>query len=189
MVAKVQRLEGAIVDQIAAGEVVERPASVVKELLENAIDAGATTISVDLEDGGRGRIRIVDDGTGMGRDDAVLCVRKRGTSRFMLVGGKPEEGESAEEAARREVLEETGLEVEGLTLLGEYVGDAANEPGRQIRSTTFLAEVPVGAEPEPRAEIEELRWHRLAEPATADLAPVLTEYVLPLLRRRASLED
>ena len=123
------------------------------------------------------------------RDGAVLCVRKRGTSRFMLVGGKPEAGESAEGTARREVLEETGLEVEGLTLLGEYVGDAANEPGRQIRSTTFLAEVPVGAEPEPRAEIEELRWHRLAEPATADLAPVLTEYVLPLLRRRAPLED
>ena len=123
------------------------------------------------------------------RDDAVLTVRKRGTARFMLVGGKPEVGEDAETAARREVREETGLEVEGLTPLGEYVGDAANEPGRQIRSTTFLAQVPDGVEPEAQAEIEELRWHPLDRPATSDLAPVLTEFVLPLLRRRAALGD
>lgn len=126
------------------------------------------------------------------RDDSVLTVRKRGTSRFMLVGGKPEPGESPEQAARREVLEEVGLEVGELTAIGEYVGDAANEPGHQIRSTTFRADVPSGAEPEARAEIAELRWHRIAEPATEDLAPVLTEFVLPLLRRTAPpdvLED
>lgn len=125
------------------------------------------------------------------RDGAVLTVRKRGTSRFMLVGGKPEPGENAEEAARREVREETGVEVGELTLLGEYVGEAANEPGHRIRSTTFLAGVPAGVEPEARAEIEELRWHPVAAPPTPDLAPVLTEYVLPLLRREspAALAD
>ena len=121
------------------------------------------------------------------RDGAVLTVRKRGTSRFMLVGGKPEPGESAEEAARREVLEEVGLQVGELTGVGEYVGAAANEPGHQIRSTTFLADVPAGHEPEARAEIEELRWHPLSAPATDDLAPVLTEFVLPLLRERLAL--
>jgi 8-oxo-dGTP pyrophosphatase MutT (NUDIX family) len=123
------------------------------------------------------------------RDGAVLTVRKRGTSRFMLVGGKPEVGESPEQAARREVREEIGVEVVDLTPVGEYVGAAANEPGHEIRSTTFLADVPEGVEPEARAEIEELRWHPLREPATEDLAPVLTEFVLPLLRRTAALED
>jgi 8-oxo-dGTP pyrophosphatase MutT (NUDIX family) len=126
------------------------------------------------------------------RDGAVLTVRKRGTSRFMLVGGKPETGESPEEAARREVLEEVGLQVGDLTAIGEYVGAAANEPGHQIRSTTFRADVPAGAEPEARAEIAELRWHPVFAPATDDLAPVLTEFVLPLLRRSAlpgALED
>jgi 8-oxo-dGTP pyrophosphatase MutT (NUDIX family) len=125
------------------------------------------------------------------RDGAVLTVRKRGTSRFMLVGGKPEPGESPEQAARREVWEEVGLEVGELTAIGEYVGAAANEPGHQIRSTTFRAHVPPGGEPEARAEIAEVRWHPLAEPATDDLAPVLTEFVLPLLRRaaRPALED
>ncbi len=122
------------------------------------------------------------------RDRSVLTVRKRGTSRFMLVGGKPEAGESPEQAARREVREEIGVEVAELVLIGEYVGEAANEPGHQIRSTTFRAEVPEGPEPVASQEIEELRWHPLAEPATEDLAPVLTEFVLPLLRRAASLE-
>jgi 8-oxo-dGTP pyrophosphatase MutT (NUDIX family) len=121
------------------------------------------------------------------RAGSVLTVRKRGTSRFMLVGGKPEAGESAEEAARREVEEEIGLRVGDLVPIGEYVGAAANEPGHQIRSTTFRADVPAGVEPEPRAEIEELRWHRLTDPVTDDLAPVLTEFVLPLLRRTARL--
>jgi 8-oxo-dGTP diphosphatase len=123
------------------------------------------------------------------RDGSVLTVRKRGTSRFMLVGGKPEPGETAEQAARREVREEVGLEVGELTPIGEYVGAAANEPGHRIRSTTFQALVPPDTEPEAQAEIEELRWHLLAEPATDDLAPVLTEFVLPLLRRTGALED
>jgi DNA mismatch repair protein MutL len=75
-------LPSAVADQIAAGEVVERPSSVVKELFENALDAGATAIDLAIEDGGRQSIRISDDGTGMSREDAVLSLERHATSKI-----------------------------------------------------------------------------------------------------------
>ncbi|MEM7434203.1 MAG: DNA mismatch repair endonuclease MutL [Myxococcota bacterium] len=78
----VQKLDPTLIDQIAAGEVVERPANVVKELLENALDAGARQISVDVHDGGRAQVRVSDDGTGMSRQDAELCVERHATSKI-----------------------------------------------------------------------------------------------------------
>ncbi len=80
--ARVHLLDDELINKIAAGEVVERPASVVKELVENAIDAGAQHIRVSLKDGGRQLIEISDDGLGMSPEDALLSLKRHTTSKL-----------------------------------------------------------------------------------------------------------
>jgi 8-oxo-dGTP diphosphatase len=112
------------------------------------------------------------------RDEHVLTVRKRGTERFMLVGGKLEPGESARDAALRETYEEVGLEIASATLLGEFLSEAANEPGHTLHSTVFWVES--DDEPVASAEIAEVRWTPLRDHPD-DLAPMLEHHVLPAI--------
>ena len=82
MAPTVRLLDDTLIDQIAAGEVIERPANLVKELLENAIDAQASSITVSVEDGGRGHVRVTDDGIGMSAEDLTLSVHRHATSKI-----------------------------------------------------------------------------------------------------------
>ena len=79
---RIRLLSEQVANQIAAGEVVERPASVVKELVENAVDAKPARINVEIQAGGRSLIRVTDDGVGMNRDDALLCLERHATSKI-----------------------------------------------------------------------------------------------------------
>jgi DNA mismatch repair protein MutL len=145
-----------VANKIAAGEVVERPASVVKELLENSLDAGASRVSVDVESGGKRLIRVADDGVGMLRDDALLAFERHATSKLRDVGDllsiatlgfRGEALPSIASVARVELdtrirQETTGTRVEiaGGRLLN--VTELAREPGTTILVRDLFFNVP-----------------------------------------------
>jgi DNA mismatch repair protein MutL len=89
--SRIKILSEHLANQIAAGEVIERPASVVKELLENSIDAGASQVQIEIEGSGTRLIKAIDNGMGMDEDDALLCLERHATSKL---GGSTNDGNS-----------------------------------------------------------------------------------------------
>lgn len=142
----IRRLPSGLIDRIAAGEVVERPASVAKELVENAIDAGARRIELDVEAGGRRLLRVSDDGDGMTRDDAVLAFERHATSkisttddlaRISTLGFRGEALASIASVARVELITQTESAAEGtrVRIEGGRMRDVA--PAARPRGTTI----------------------------------------------------
>jgi DNA mismatch repair protein MutL len=144
--SRIRVLSDHVANQIAAGEVVERPASVAKELVENSIDAGARRIEIEVESGGRRLLRVSDDGEGMTRDDAVLAFERHATSKIVSVedlervstlGFRGEALASIASVARVELVTQREGETEGTRVLieGGRMRDVA--PAARPRGTTI----------------------------------------------------
>ena len=153
---RVRLLSDSLINKIAAGEVVERPASVVKELVENAIDAGSSRIVVSVRGGGRGLIRVRDDGMGMGREDALASLQRHATSKLRddddlfaisTFGFRGEALPSIAEISRFELrtgeagaVSGTRLVIDGGVI--ESVDDAANPGGTEITVRRLFVNTP-----------------------------------------------
>lgn len=154
--SKIRVLSDHVANQIAAGEVVERPASVAKELVENSIDAGARRVEVDVEAGGRRLLRVSDDGCGMTRDDAVLAFERHATSkmtsaedleRISTLGFRGEALASIASVARVELITQQEGEAEGTRVAIEGgrmrdVAPAARPAGTTISVRDLFFNVP-----------------------------------------------
>lgn len=137
--ATIHILPGDVVSRIAAGEVIERPAAVVKELIENSLDAGSRRISIDVKDGGLSLIRVTDDGEGIGRVDLPLAFERHATSKLksdrdlgsvQTLGFRGEALPSIASVSRVEVMTATGRDAIGarLTLIGGVPGTLGDTP-------------------------------------------------------------
>ena len=182
--AKIQILDGILASQVAAGEVVERPASVVKELVENSLDAGARHITVELQRGGTALVRVTDDGCGMSREDALLSLERHATSKLrtsadlstiLTLGFRGEAVPSIASVARfrlatREKKATVGTEI--LVDGGEVrdVRDAGVPEGTCIEAKQLFFNIParrkfLKAESTEAAHVEhQVRLHALAAP-------------------------
>ncbi len=181
---KIRVLSDILASQVAAGEVVERPASVVKELVENSIDAGAREIRVDMDRGGTALIRVSDDGCGMSREDALLSLERHATSKLrtagdlaaiMTLGFRGEAVPSIASVSRfrmvtreRDAVSGTEIFVDGGKV--RDVRDAGGAPGTMIEAKGLFYNMParrkfLRAETTEAAHVEhQLRLHALAAP-------------------------
>ncbi len=146
---KIRALDSRTIDRIAAGEVVERPASVVKELVENALDAGAARIEIDVTGGGIESIRVRDDGTGMSREDASLAVERHATSkirteedlaRVASFGFRGEALPSIASVSRFSLTTSDGSGPEATRVRIDFGGPRRAEPAARPRGSDVLVE-------------------------------------------------
>jgi DNA mismatch repair protein MutL len=208
---KIAILPDAVASRIAAGEVVERPASVVKELVENALDAGARAIAVEIEAGGKALIRVADDGEGMVRDDALLALERHATSKvrsaedlvgIATFGFRGEALPSIAAVSRFELETAAAGEAVGTRLVARAglvsaVEDIARRPGTTVTVRALFHNTPArrkflrSARSEMRACLEALRGLALARPdlglsCVADARPVLDALPVGSLAERAA---
>jgi DNA mismatch repair protein MutL len=141
LVPTIRVLPDALVNRIAAGEVVERPASVVKELVENSLDAGARRVEVDLATGGRSLVRVTDDGCGMDPDDALLALERHATSKIA----------SAEDLQHIGTLGFRGEALPSIAAVSRFLLLTAEDPSRGGLRVTVEGGRILGAEPAARA--------------------------------------
>jgi DNA mismatch repair protein MutL len=148
-VSRIHRLAGPVIDRIAAGEVVEKPASAVKELVENALDAGASRIDVELDGGGIARILVRDDGSGMTPEDARLCLERHATSKIATdadlrsvssYGFRGEALPSIASVSQLTLTTSDGSSPEAIRIRVEYGREPAEEPAARPRGTDVLVE-------------------------------------------------
>jgi len=169
----IRRLDQILADRIAAGEVVERPAAAVKELVENALDAGASRIDVTIENGGQGLIRVIDDGAGMDEADLLLCVERHATSKIpdgdltniATLGFRGEALPSIASVARLDILTRRADAPQGARLAVEFgkVGEirpAGATPGSRVEVRDLFAATP--------ARLKFLKSSRTEAQAVAD---------------------
>jgi DNA mismatch repair protein MutL len=181
---KIRVLPDILASQVAAGEVVERPASVVKELVENSIDAGAREIRVDVDRGGSALIRVSDDGCGMSREDALLSLERHATSKLrtasglaaiLTLGFRGEAVPSIASVSRFRLVTREADSVSGTEILVDGgkvrdVRDAGCAPGTMIEAKALFFNMParrkfMRAETTEAAHVEhQLRLHALAAP-------------------------
>jgi DNA mismatch repair protein MutL len=154
--SRIKLLPEIVASQVAAGEVVERPASVVKELVENSIDAGASSIEIGIQRGGISRIRVVDDGCGMDRDDALLSLERHATSKIAsaadlaaisTLGFRGEALPSIASVSRFRLTTREPGAVAGTEILVnggriETVRDGGEAPGTQVEVRSLFYNVP-----------------------------------------------
>ncbi|HEX7260987.1 MAG TPA: DNA mismatch repair endonuclease MutL, partial [Luteolibacter sp.] len=181
---KIRVLPDILASQVAAGEVVERPASVVKELVENSIDAGAREIRVDIDRGGSALIRVSDDGCGMSREDALLSLERHATSKLrtagdlaaiLTLGFRGEAVPSIASVSRFRLVTRETDSVSGTEIVVDGgkvhdVRDAGCAPGTVIEAKALFFNMParrkfLRAETTEAAHVEhQLRLHALAAP-------------------------